>query len=87
MKFPSANGLFGHANLTQAAVELVAFSWFPRIKQWLPPTSGTGRPFPEENSFPQFQLLGHCLIPFGIGLVEVIEQTAALANHHKQTSA
>ena len=35
---------------------------------------------------PQLELLGDRLVPTGVGRMQVIEQAAALANHHQQAT-
>ena len=35
----------------------------------------------------QLELLGDCRVAFHVGVVQIVQQAAALADHHKQTAA
>jgi len=44
-------------------------------------------PSPRRRLLPQLELLGYRLVAINVNVMEIIQQTPALANHHQQPTA
>jgi hypothetical protein len=68
-------------NVTARVLRLI------RFEMESPPPGKTGRRAFRESLVPKFELLGDRLVTADIRFVQIVEQTAALADHHQQPAA